>query len=60
MSLWHEITDKDDVDYDPNFDSIDIAVSKDQFGCNYITISVDLIINALKNVYIINKKDERS
>ena len=43
MSTWKTITDKDDVDYDPNDDTIDVCIGSDQFGNNYISIPVEFI-----------------
>jgi len=56
MSLWHEITDKEDVDYDATFNSIDISLGNDDFGCRYVTIPVEIIIEVLtNNGYTVNE-----
>ncbi len=56
MSLWYEITDKDDVDYDAAFNSIDVSLDNDDFGCRYVTIPVEYIIEVLTKNGLINAK----
>jgi hypothetical protein len=51
MSTWIEIKKQEDVDYDSSpmtEDSIDVFISNDKFGNNYVTIPVRFIINVLK------------
>ena len=51
MSTWIEITKQEDVEYDNGImteDSIDIFIGNDNFGNNYVTVPVTLIIQVLK------------
>ena len=51
MSTWIEIKKQEDVEYDNGImteDSIDIFIGNDNFGNNYVTIPVSLIIQVLK------------
>jgi len=49
MSTWIEIKKQEDVDYDMIQDTVDIFISNDQFGNNYVSVPVEYIINVLKN-----------
>ena len=49
MSTWTEIKDKDDVNYDIIDDTIDVLISTDDFGNNYVSIPLAYIIEALTN-----------
>ena len=50
MSTWIEINKQEDVDYDllSKPPSIDIFIGNDNFGNNYVTVPVTLIIQVLK------------
>ena len=49
MSTWIEIKKQEDVDYDRGSEpSIDIFIGNDNFGNNYVTVPVTLIIQVLK------------
>ena len=43
MSNWKLIKDKEDIDYDPEDNTIDVLISSDKFGNNYICIPVVFI-----------------
>ena len=49
MSTWIGITKQEDVDYSKGVeDVIDIFIGNDNFGNNYVTVPVTLIIKVLK------------
>jgi hypothetical protein len=52
MSTWITIKDKEDIDYDPKDNTIDVLYSDDKFGNNYISIPVEFIKE------ILNKKTD--
>ena len=44
MSTWITIRDKDDVDYDPNDNTIDVLIGfDDNYGNHYVSIPVEFI-----------------
>jgi len=43
MTTWITIRDEDDVDYDSFEDTIDVLISSDSFGNNYVSIPVEFI-----------------
>lgn len=50
MSTWIEIKDQEDVEYDESpmtAPTIDVLISDDQFGNNYVSIPLEFIINVL-------------
>jgi hypothetical protein len=50
MSTWVEIKDQEDVAYDESpmtAPTIDVLISDDQFGNNYVSIPLEFIINVL-------------
>jgi hypothetical protein len=52
MSTWITIEDQDDVEYDSpplSEATIDVLISDDQFGNNYVSIPVEFILNVLKD-----------
>jgi len=52
MSTWIEIKKQEDVDYDSGVmteDSIDIFLSQDKFGANYVTVPVKFILKVLED-----------
>ena len=52
MSTWIEIKKQEDVEYDSlpmTEDSIDVFLSQDNFGANYVTIPVSFIIKVLRD-----------
>jgi hypothetical protein len=51
MSTWITIKKQEDVDISlaPFGDSIDVFLSDDQFGNNYVSIPVEFIIKVLKD-----------
>ena len=50
MSQWKDIRDKDDVSYDPGTKTIDVLVSGDEFGNNYISIPLEFIREIIKEI----------
>ena len=50
MSQWKDIRDKDDVSYDPGTKTIDVLVSEDEFGNNYISIPLEFIYNIINEI----------
>jgi hypothetical protein len=52
MITWINITKQEDVDYDSGVmteDSIDIYIGSDDFGANYVTVPVSLILKVLRD-----------
>lgn len=50
MSTWIEIKDQEDVEYDESpmtAPTIDVLISDDEFGNNYVSIPLEFIINVL-------------
>ena len=43
MSTWITIKDKDDIDYDPKDNTIDVLIGSDNFGNNYVSIPAEFI-----------------
>ena len=52
MSTWIDITKQEDVEYDESpmtEASIDVFLSQDNFGANYVTIPVMFILKVLRD-----------
>ena len=50
MSTWINITKQEDVEYDSGVmteDSIDVFLSQDNFGANYVSIPIKFILKVL-------------
>ena len=50
MSQWKDIIDQDDISYDPGTKTIDVLVSEDEFGNNYISIPLEFIYNIINEI----------
>lgn len=50
MSTWINITDAGDVELDPETNCFNILYSTDNFGNNYITVPLEMILTELNKL----------
>ena len=48
MSIWYEIADQEDVELSEDGRTIDVLVSSDDFGNNYVMIPIEFIKHCIK------------
>jgi len=48
MSTWIDITDPDDVEIDANLHEMNILYGSDDFGNNYISIPLTIVMAAIE------------